>query len=357
MVEAAGSAFALILAGGRGERLWPLSRDRHPKQFLRIGSDRSLLAETVDRTLPLVGSPERILVITRREIEDLARQHSGSARVVAEPLGRNTAPAILLGLKMALAHTSEPLLLVFPSDHRVAPRQAFLESLRQGMQAAGEGYLVTFGIPPSRPETGYGYIEAGERVSHLGEPPVFQVRRFHEKPSRERAEQYLQQGNFFWNSGMFVFHGPTLLEEFRRHQPAMYRAFEALDPHNSASLEAFYHAMPDLSIDYAILEKSTRIRMVRATFGWEDVGSLDAFVRILPQEGNNWVQGLHLALEAQGNIVVAEGGGLVALYGVQNLIVVHTPEVTLVLPRGEGQRVKDLVKRLKANPHLKRFTE
>ncbi len=357
MPEAPGTAFALILAGGRGERLWPLSRDSHPKQFLKIGGDRSLLAQTVARTLPLVGTPDRVLVITRREIERQAKAHSGDARVLAEPLGRNTAPAILLGLKFALALDPEPLLLVFPSDHLVSPQEAFLETLRQGMRAAREGYLVTFGIPPDRPETGYGYIEAGPRVETLGDPPVYQVQRFHEKPDRERAEAYLRQGNFYWNSGMFVFHGPTLLAEFQQHQPDMYRAFEALNPEDPASLEAFYRAMPDLSIDYAILEKSRRIRMVRATFQWEDVGSLDAFVRILPQRDGNWVQGLVAALESKDNVVVAEGQGLVALYGVHDLIVVHTPEVTLVLPRGMGQRVKDLVKRLKADPQLKRFTE
>ncbi len=357
MAEATPQAFALILAGGRGERLWPLSRDSHPKQFLRIGGDRSLLARTLERVLPLVGRPERILVITRQDLLPLARKHSGQARVLAEPVGRNTAPAILWGLKVALARNPNPLLLVFPSDHLVHPQEAFLESLRQGMRAAQQQTLVTFGIPPNRPETGYGYIEAGERLDDLGDPPVYRVRRFHEKPDRARAEVYLQQGHFYWNSGMFVFHGPTLLREFQEHQPAMYEAFEALDPEDPDSLEAFYRRMPDLSIDYAILEKSHRIRMVRATFQWEDVGSLDAFIRILPRRGHNWVQGEVLALEAEENIVVAEGDGLVALYGVQDLIVVHTPEVTLVLPRGEGQRVKEIVRRLKAHPRLRRFTE
>ncbi len=357
MAEAASEAFALILAGGRGERLWPLSRDSHPKQFLKIGGPTSLLAQTLRRVLPLVGQEDRLLVITRRDIEPQAREHSGSAPVLAEPTGRNTAPAILWGLKWALTQTENPLLLVFPSDHLVSPQEAFLETARQGIRAAQEGYLVTFGIPPTRPETGYGYIEAGDPISSLGSPPVYQVRRFHEKPDRARAEAYLRQGNFYWNSGMFVFHGLTLQEEFQKHQPQMYRAFERLNPMDPSSVEAFYHAMPDLSIDYAILEKSQRIRMVRATFQWEDVGSLDAFRRILPQHQGNWVQGQVFALESDGNIVVAEGNGLVALYGVQDLIVVHTPDVTLVLPRGEGQRVKEIVQRLKADPHLKRFTQ
>ncbi len=347
--------FALILAGGRGERLWPLSRDRAPKQFMRVG-EKTLLEATLDRIRPVVA-PERTWIVTRAVLAETVQRLAPGYPVLAEPEGKNTAPAIALGCHVALQEGGpDAILVVLPADHVIEPLESFVRAVQTAMETAKQGFLVTFGIPPTRPETGYGYIEAGAPLTPQTEDiPVYRVRAFHEKPDRATAESYLHRGTFYWNSGMFVFPAQVLLEEFRRYQPEIASALEDLDVQDPERLRSFYQRVPEISIDYAIMEKSDRIAMVRAPFQWEDVGSLAALEAVLPRVGANAVQGKAVTLEAQDNVLVAEGDGLIAVYGVQDLVVVHTPDVTLVVPKKDAQRVKDLLKVLKAQPGTERY--
>ncbi len=345
--------YALILAGGRGERLWPLSRDRAPKQFMRVG-EKTLLEATLERIRPLVP-PENTWIVTRAVLKDAIETLAPDYPVLAEPEGKNTAPAIALGCQVAYEHAGEDaVLIVLPADHVITPLDAFVSAIQIAIRTAEQGWLVTFGIPPTRPETGYGYIEAGSLLSQQ-EIPVYRVFAFHEKPDRETAESYLAQGTFYWNSGMFVFPVRVLLEEFSKYQPEISAALRELNWQDSESLQQFYQRVPEISIDYAIMEKSDRIAMVQAPFQWEDVGSLAALASILPQQAGNAVQGHAVALNAEGNVLVAEGEGLIAVFGVRDLVVVHTPDVTLVIPKNEAQRVKDLLKILKAQTGMERY--
>ncbi|AHE96989.1 mannose-1-phosphate guanylyltransferase/mannose-6-phosphate isomerase [Thioalkalivibrio paradoxus] len=341
---------AVILAGGSGTRLWPLSRRQLPKQFLRLEGDRSLLEATLDRLQPLV-EPANALVVTGCEhARGEAYQALRPFRTLLEPVGRNTAPAIALAAAWLSRKGDDPVMVVLPADHVIRDLPAFHAALRQAIAAAEQGALITFGIRPTHPETGYGYIRAV--TDGRTDAPV---ERFTEKPDVATAEAFLADGHYWWNSGMFVWRASTILDEIQRHLPDLYEVLERIraewrreperdDP--QPAIEALFHEMPSISIDYGVLERSENVRLVPCDIGWSDVGSWDAVHDLAEHDTRgNAAQGNVLAIDCDNTLIHA-GKRLVAAAGVRDLCVVETADAVLVVPRGETQRVRDLVDEL-----------
>lgn len=325
------TAYAVILAGGGGTRLWPASRRRQPKQFLPLApGGRSLFEATVARVRPLVPL-ERVLVVTAASQVAQVRAalpELPDANLVVEPVGRNTAPAIALAARtLERRGQGEAVMAVLPSDHVVTDEAAFIRTLGHAL-AAAERHLVTCGIPPTRPETGFGYLELGPRTDGAAR----EVRRFVEKPDLARAREYLASGNYLWNSGMFFFRVDRILDELRRHLPALLPA-----------LDARYEDAPAVSIDYGVMEKAEDIWSVPGAFGWSDVGSWGDLAGLHPADaaGQTRLGGPLVAIDARDNVVVGEP--LVALVGVEGLVVVATEDAILIAPKGRSQEVRAVV--------------
>lgn len=345
---------AVILAGGSGTRLWPLSREMFPKQFLPLVGARSLFQETVERVRPLVGND--VVVVTTDDsrflvadqLRDLGIDPAG--RILCEPVGRNTAPAI--GLAALCADPGE-LLLVLPSDHTIRDAEGFRASLRQAAPVAERGYLVTFGISPAYPETGFGYIRLGEALP--GAPGFRQAAAFVEKPDRQTAEGYLASGNYLWNSGMFAFKAGAILDELAAHAPDVRAGLEALRPALESGAPVphdLYAALPSVSIDYAVMERSTRVVALPVDPGWSDLGSFSALFDVLDADPEgNVVQmatgGAWVCVGSRGNLV-SSSRKVLALVGVEDTLVVDTPDALLVCSRDRAQDVREVVQRLKA---------
>lgn len=336
--------YGVILAGGRGERFWPLSRTRRPKQLIKFG-ERTLLEDAYHRVSRLA---DKTWVITGAVIEDEIRKLLPEANVIAEPQGRNTGPACFYTGALALREDPEAVLLVAPSDHVIRDAESFLNCARLAVEVAQEGYLVTFGVVPTRPETGYGYIERGELLREGHGTKAFLAKRFHEKPDRATAESYMRSGGFYWNSGMFVWRGDVLCSQVSCNAPEIVSALP-----EDLSLDAFYRNTPSISVDYAVMEKAESIAVIEATFDWEDAGSFASLERVFPADDRgNIIWGDALEIDSQ-NCVLASEGGLVAALGVRDLVIVHTPDATLVIPREEAQRVKEILAELGKDPDRK----
>lgn len=337
--------FALILAGGSGTRLWPLSRTLLPKQLLDLGDGVTLLQTTALRVAEAFD-PARVLVVTneehvfevRSQIKDILPE--ASAGVLSEPLGKNTLPAILLGLESVVAADPKAVVGVFPADHRIEDRPAWRAAMEQAAKLAGEGWFVTFGIHPRCPETGYGYIHRGSAL----EEGAFTVLGFTEKPDLPTAEKLLAGGEHFWNSGMFVFRVDIFLAAVAKHVPELFAWWEG---RSQTPLVDGYAGLPDVSVDYGVVEKMDRIAMVEAGFDWDDLGSWEALYRLGKKDGGDCVtQGQVLALDCSGSLFFSQGSTLAAA-GVKDMIVIQTRDATLVCPVSEAQRVKDVVAALK----------
>lgn len=342
--------FAVVLAGGSGTRFWPASRRKLPKQFLSVGGKRSLIAETVARLGKLVP-PERVLVVAGVDHAPLVRRFLPKLppeNVLSEPVARNTAPCVAWAALEIERRSPDSVHAVFPADHVIAPPQVFRAALEDAAAEAHEsGALVTFGIRPTFPATGYGYIEQGAELARRRASVVHAVQRFVEKPDRARAEQFLASGRFSWNSGMFVWSTRALLDELRRCSPELVAAL-ARDLAPEAVARA-YPALKSVSIDVAVLEKARRVHVIPANFTWSDVGAWPALPEVLPRdEHGNCVAGgaTILAEGARENIVYAGRKELVALLGVDDLIVVRTKDALLVARKDRAQDVKTIVARL-----------
>lgn len=353
--------YAIVLAGGKGERFWPLSRISKPKQLLPLVGRGTLLEQTVSRIAPLVP-PDRVFVITsehlRRHVAKRLRKFKGIS-VVGEPAGRNTAPAIGLGSALISAREPGAITLVLPSDHVVRTKRQFLADVRRAVRAATAGKLVVFGIKPDRPETGYGYIEAGSRLPALGRG-LFSVRRFVEKPDVRTARRFYRSRSYYWNSGMFAWSVRTLTEGLREHLPTLARQLEALEIGSGgrvskAALKKFYSRAKAVSIDYGLLEKSDNIAMVRADFSWDDLGSWVSLERILESDRDgNVCSGNVIALDSRG-CVLFSGQGVVATVGVEDLVVVRTESATLVCNKEHAQRIRRVSEILSSSVKLKKY--
>jgi mannose-1-phosphate guanylyltransferase len=346
--------YVVIMAGGRGTRFWPRSRDRKPKHLLDILSERTIVQETVDRLLPLVP-PERILVVTgRTHAAELARQLPGipARNILIEPVGRNTAPCIGLAALHVRRLDPDGVMAVLPADHRIAADALFRDVLQAAAEAAQPGdRLVTIGIAPTAPETGYGYLELGEEAGNSRGEAIWKVRSIREKPDRETAGTFLAEGRYVWNSGMFVWTAGAILAAIGQWLPELAGRLETIDEalgtaREDAVLEEVYPSLPSISIDYGVMEKAGNVLALRGDFGWSDVGSWDALWEVSPKDPSGNVLKGSVAVAGARNCLVAAGGRLVALAGVEDLIVVDTEDALLVCRRGDSQRVREVVELL-----------
>lgn len=348
--------YAIVLAGGSGTRLWPLSRSSKPKQLLCLNGAESLLQQTVLRTLPMVD-PAHVCTVTSSEYrfevagQLLALDAALATGVLAEPMGRNTLPAIAWAVARIARETPDALIGVFSSDHAVADSDAFLRAWQAAEAAAKEGYIALFGMQPTEAATGYGYIQSGQPLAGAGAlSEVHQALRFVEKPDLGTAQGYLASGDYFWNGGMFVFRADHFLAMVRQHQPQIFSAAEALAEKNDMQAAPdVYAGMPDLSIDYGLLELTDKVAVVPVDMGWNDLGSWEAIYQQRDKDAQgNMTEGDVLAIDSQENLLWSEHG-LVATLGVTNLAVVQTRDATLVCPRDRVQDLKTLVSAVKQN--------
>ncbi|UCF31126.1 MAG: mannose-1-phosphate guanylyltransferase/mannose-6-phosphate isomerase [bacterium] len=342
--------YAIILAGGSGTRLWPLSRQRSPKHLLNVAGygDTTLLQDTIGRLRPRVP-PERMIFLASQEfLSEVRRQafeflgrDADLCTFIGEPVGRNTAPAILLGA-MVIAHRDpDGLVLAVPSDHVINDSGAFLEAVDRSLDAAGDGYIVTYGLVPTRPETGYGYILSGDR---RGE--VLAVERFEEKPDRERAEAFLREGRHYWNSGIFLFSAATIIEEASQFLPDLVGHLRRLSLESLDNLAEIYGDIDPVSIDYGIMERTHRAAVLPVKMEWSDVGSWDSLYEIAEKDGRgNVVRGEVIHIDSDGSFLMT-GQRLMTAIGVKDVIAVDTDDAVLVCARGRSQEVREVIDRL-----------
>ena len=342
----------IIICGGNGTRLWPISRENLPKQFLKMFDNKSLYQMTIRANSKIckkgcIISNANQFFLALDQLEDIKNEINWQkVDTVVEPFGRNTAAAIAFG-----AFLNNDILFVTPSDHKIEADEKYYEAIKKAEKFANEGFLVVFGIKPQYPETGYGYIESdGENVI-----------KFHEKPDIKTAKEYIKSGNFYWNSGMFMFHSDVYLEELKKYAPDVYEnakeAFEnAKDGEYLRILSQYMEKIPDISIDYAVMEKSKKIKFVELNTKWNDVGSFDALDKEFEKDENGNTKKENLVLIDSKNNFIFGKYKTVALSNVNDLIIVDTPTAILVTKKGKSQTVKDIVKILKEkNPDIVKF--
>ena len=344
----------VILCGGSGSRLWPMSRKLLPKQFLPLVTEHTLLQDTVLRLHGLEGFGAPVLVVNHEHrffaAEQLQAVRGVPRSILLEPVGRNTAPAVAAAALYVASEDPDAVLLVLPSDHLIGDVAAFHRAARQAMEVAAQGFLVAFGVTPTQPATGFGYIEAGKPI-----PPgdgVFRIRRFVEKPSRESAQAFLAQGGYLWNAGMFAFTAARFLEELGRYRPDILAAAKAALHDAARDLdflrlgEAAFAACPPDSVDYAVMERTDRGAVVRADMRWSDVGSWSALWETAPKDAAQNVTRGDVWLHDAARCYVRADGRHVSVLGAQDLVIVETDDAVLVASRERAQDVREVVERL-----------
>ncbi len=343
------------MAGGSGTRFWPLSRKARPKQFLDIVSARSMVEETVERLAPLVAPRDILTIADAGQTESLKRLLPGLPKknFLIEPLARNTAPSLMLATARVWLEDPEAVVAALAADHLIRDPERFRTVLEAGALAASKGdHIVTFGIPPTFPSTGYGYIHlAGDKGRRISGEAFFPVLEFKEKPDLAAAEAFLADGSYVWNSGMFLWRADTFARKLKKHAPAFHpfweRMLEALTKKDNKALLRIFREIPALSIDYALMEKVTGALVAKGDFGWSDVGAWSSLFDVWPRdEAGNALRGETVALDS-GNCLVHNPGKLTALIGVNDLIVVQTDDALLICRKDLDQKVKDVVEILK----------
>ncbi len=354
---------ALILAGGSGTRLWPLSRKNFPKQFLKLGENISLLQQTIKRLLNIF-SPEDIIVMTNNEykfhvisdLNSISNSKKTVNNIILEPVGRNTAPAIALGIKYCiekLGTSEDEVLFISPSDHMIRPDEKFSEYIKLAEEISRKGYIVTFGLKPTRPETGYGYIKAEPKVNKKNKG-YFKVEKFTEKPDTKTAEKYIKDGHYYWNSGMFAFKIRTMLKEFKKYAPDITNMFEL----GFDDMVAKFDEMPDISIDYSIAEKSDKMTVLPLDVYWNDIGSWDSLYDVAEKdEKGNVKMGDIITVDTRDTLIISNKR-LISTIGIEGCLIIDTDDAVLVAKKGETQKVREIVrilnnsKRKEALEHL-----
>lgn len=343
--------WAVIMAGGRGTRFWPESRNATPKQFLALFGSKTLLEQTADRLSGIV-TRDRIVVVTQQSKTALVKRllKIPSSQVIGEPVGRNTAPCMILAAEQILRKDPDAVISLLPSDHHIANPGIFKRSMKAAYQAARTTELpVTFGIRPSGPFTGYGYLEMGPVLQKTEGFPIHRLKAFHEKPSREKAVRFLKTGRFLWNSGMFVWRADRLLDAAREHLPEAYDlAVRIAGKKFEVNMKRLFPKMPNISIDYGLMEKMKgRILTLPVDFGWSDVGGWNALSELLSRDKDgNVCIGKSVLVRSSGNFVKSPRK-LVALVGMKDFVVVDTPDALLVCPKSETESIRDVVEQLK----------
>lgn len=349
--------YPVILAGGSGERFWPLSRKSKPKQFLTLeSSGRSLLQTTAERLTAGQGGLDRLMIVTANEHRGHVLEHLPDLpleNLLVEPVPRDTAAAILYGALTVHRDDPDAVMGVFPADHRVDDPDAFHAALARAVEyARTHDALVTLGMTPSYPATGYGYIEQGDEDGQSG---VCRVQRFTEKPDADLARDFLNTGRYLWNSGMFIWRVKVILRAFETLVPELYGPMLEAS-RQRGGLRQVYPTLPKISVDYAILERARNVAVIPASFGWDDLGDWNALERLLKGDGGNVAVGRHVSLDTGGAIMYTTGGeDLIATIGLEDVVVVRAGDVTLVVRKDRTQDIKKVVAQLKDNPELARF--
>jgi len=349
--------FPVVMAGGSGTRFWPLSRKNRPKQFLALAGDEPLLAATISRLPPLARARQTYVVCgpahaaaARRMLPKLPEQN-----FIVEPCARNTAPCVGLAALHVARRDPRGIMAMLPADHHISRPAAFRDALAAAAELAERGAIATIGIRPSRPETGYGYLKLGPRLvtrGKKGRVTAHKVERFVEKPDLVTAARYLADGGYLWNSGIFAFRADVILEEIRRAMPVLGEQLDAIEASIGTAgykrtLARVFPECPSISVDYGVMEKSTRIAVVPADFGWSDVGSFAALSDVRPTDHlGNVAEGDAVVLDSHGSIVLAKGGRPVAVVGIDDVIVVDAGDAVLVCRRDRAQDVRQAVEEL-----------
>ncbi len=345
----------IIMAGGAGTRFWPVSRKNKPKQFLPIVSEKTMIEETIDRLSPRVPL-NNIYTIANPEKTEIAKSllpGLPDENFLVEPLGKNTAPSLILATARIYLQNSRAVVAALPADHLIKNTSLFLQKFEAAATAASSGdYLVTFGVPPAYPATGYGYIQfSKDNPLKTLEEVFYNVQEFKEKPGLEQAKVFLKEENYFWNSGMFLWQAGVFAQKLERFAPDMFsywtKTLEALKTNDNARISFLFEEMPSLSIDYALMEKAEGVLMAKGDFGWSDVGAWSSLAELWPQDKTgNALKGENIILDSQ-DCLVYNPGKLTALIGVKDIIVVETDDALLVVHKSQDQKVKDIVEEIK----------
>jgi len=342
------TVYPILLAGGTGTRLWPVSRELYPKQLVKFIGEHSLLQETIKR-LPPVLDIKNVKVVcgeqhfheTAKHIENLGLKPEG--KLICEPSGRNTAPAILLAVLHLLALEKDAVLCIFPADHVIKNLDGFHDRLKAAIELANDGYVVTFGIQPHYPETGYGYVEGQTKMSH----GALTLERFVEKPDLPTAEKYIKAGNFFWNSGMFAFKASVILTEFKTYQPELLSKMKTIFTVDKPIARQDYDQLTDISIDYAIMEKTEKGVVLPSDIGWSDIGSWKSLYDFLKKDTDNNVVGGDVITQDTRNCLILGHSRLIATNRLRGMAVVETPDSVFVSDLERSRDVKSIVSKLK----------
>jgi len=343
---------SVIMAGGSGTRFWPLSRKSLPKQFLTLSGERSLIQQAFDRCQPWIPA-ERTWVVTGRHLAALTQDHLPdvpATQILQEPAARNTAPCLGLAALCLLEQDPDAIMLVMPADHVIEDHPAFQADIQRAQQLVQDhpDQLVLFGVPPTYPATGFGYIERGTPLRD----GVFEVVAFREKPDRDTADQYLRAGTFFWNCGIFVWRADRILQALETHEPELAQGIRSLKsslhrPEWNDSLGKVFPTLKSISIDYAVLEREQKIAVVEARFPWDDVGGWEAVARLVPADAHgNSIVGRGLALDSRNCVIRSSSEHVIAVLGIDDCIVVHTPDATLVTRRGDDEAIRKVIQGL-----------
>lgn len=353
--------YAVIMAGGKGERFWPMSRLKTPKQLLAITGEKTMIQKTVDRLRGFV-QPDKVVIITNSvQSPAIKKQLPDIPTIIAEPCGRNTAPCIMLAAAYIAHEDENAIMVVLPADHVIHQVNTFSQTLADVVALAErEDALFTIGITPTYPATGYGYIHAGTKIDHKSGTDFFRVEEFREKPNLEVAKQFIESGEFFWNSGIFVWRVKTFLQALQEFMPDLYKAYteirEAIKKGTADTVIAeLYPGLANISVDYGIMEKAKRVMVAKSRFDWDDVGAWDAVASHFPRdEHGNVVRAKFIGVDTSDCIVFSKES-LVGCVGVDNLIVVVTDDAVLVCDKSRAQDVKSIVKQLTDLPDGKNY--
>jgi len=355
--------FVVIMAGGRGERFWPRSTMEMPKQFHRIVSSRTMLQEAFYRVYPEFGKDE-IFIVAGESFKGIILEQIGEIdekNLIVEPFGRDTAPAIALAATYLSKIDPDANMMVLTADHLVEPKDRFLKSVEIAEKVADDGYLVTFGIKPDRPATEYGYIELGERIMDSYGGNVYRVKMFREKPDLKTAEEFLKNGRFLWNSGMFCFKVSIIMDAFSRYMPELYAGLTEIsdaigtDAEKSV-IERSFKKFPKISIDYGVMEKADKIACIMPEFAWDDVGSWVALERHMKKDPTgSIIEGNVLQVDSKNNIVLNDDESIIGIIGVEDMIIVKEHDRILICAKRRSQDIKALIKRMSEHEEFKKF--
>jgi mannose-1-phosphate guanylyltransferase len=342
------NVYPILLAGGSGTRLWPVSRQRYPKQLVKFIGDDSLIQSTIKRLTPVLNMENIRIVCGKDHVYEIARHMkeigvSAEKKILAEPCGRNTAPAILLAMLQVIQKEKDAVLCIFPADHVIRDERVFHERLKSAVKLAEMGYIVTFGITPHYPETGYGYIEGAGEIAF----GALSVKRFVEKPDLRTAEKYIDAGNYFWNSGMFTFKASVMIQELGVHHVELLHKMKQLPLEEPLVPLKEYQKLPNISIDYAVMEKTDKAAVLPSDFGWSDIGSWKSLYDFIPKDTNgNIIEGDVISESTQNSLILGHER-LIATNKIKNMVVVETPDAVFVSDLENSRDVKSIVEKLK----------